>query len=181
MKRLLIGMVALAALALPQVAHAKTGVVSFEDVLAKTKTGKAITKKITAYFKRKQALINRKKKALQADEKALMKAFKQLQASETILKPSVFKARKNKLEQRYRQLVMKGQRLMAKVNGWNQQLQERRYKLLQPLRQVFLTTVTSLAKAKGLSIVIERTAVYYHKAAIDITNAVIARINAVTK
>ena len=181
MKRLLIGSVALAALAFPQLAHAKTGVVSFEDVLAQTKTGKAITKKITAYFKRKQGLINRKKKALQAAEAALMKAFKQLQASETILKPSVFKARKNKLEQRYRKLVMKGQRLMQKVNGWNQQLQERRYKLLQPLRQVFLTTVTALAKARGLSIVIERSAVYYHKPAIDLTSAVVAKINAVTR
>ncbi len=181
MKRLLTVIVSLAAMALPQVAHAKTGVVSFEDVLAKTKTGKRITKKITSYFKRKQGLINRKKKALQREEQRLMKAFKQLQASETILKPSVFKARKSKLEQRYRKLVLKGQRLMQKVNGWNQQLQKRRFKLLQPLRSLFMSTVTAIAKAKGLSIVIERSAVYYHKASIDITNAVIAKINAVAK
>lgn len=181
MKRLLIGFAALIVFALPQTAQAKTGVVSFEDVLAKTKTGKRITKKITSYFKRKQGLINRKKKALQRDEKRLMKAFKQLQASETILKPSVFKARKNKLEARYRKLVMKGQRLMQKVQGWNQQLQKRRYKLLQPLRTLFMTTVTTLAKAKGLHIVIERSAVYYHKPAIDITNGVVAKINAVAK
>ena len=181
MKRLLIGIVALTVVAVPQLAHAKTGVVSFEGVLAKTSTGKRITKKITSYFKRKQVLINRKKKGLQRDEKRLMKAFKQLQASETILKPSVFKSRKAKLEQRYRKLVLKGQRLMQKVNGWNQDLQKRRFKLLQPLRSLFMTTVTTLAKAKGLDIVIERSAVYYHKSTIDITNAVIAKINAVAK
>jgi Skp family chaperone for outer membrane proteins len=173
--------VALAVLALPQLAHAKTGVVSFEDVLAKTTTGKRITKKITSYFKRKQVVINRKKKSLQQEEQRLMKAFKLLQASETILKPSVFRARKNKLEQRYRKLVLKGQRLMQKVTGWNQQLQKKRYKLLQPLRSLFMTTVTNLAKARGLHIVIERSAVYYHRPAIDITNAVIVKINAVAK
>jgi len=168
-------------LAVPTVAFAKIGVVSFEGVLEKTSSGKRITKKITGYFKRKQVLINRKKAALQNDEKLLMTAFKQLQASETILKPSVFAARKNKLEQRYRKLVLKGQRLMAKVNGWNQDLQKRRYTLLQPLRSLFMSTVTTLAKAKGLSIVIERSAVYYHKPSIDITDAVIAKINAAAK
>ncbi len=181
MKRLLVGIVAFTVLAVPQLAHAKIGVVSFEQVLAKTSSGKRITKKITAYFKRKQVLINRKKKALQRDEKRLMKAFKQLQASETILKPSVFKARKNKLEQRYRKLVLKGQRLMQKVNGWNQDLQKRRYKELQPLRSLFMTTVNAVAKAKGLHIVIERSAVYFHRPSIDITNAVVAKINAAAK
>lgn len=181
MKRLLIAIVGLAVLAVPQLANAKTGVVSFEGVLAKTTSGKRITKKITSYFKRKQVQINRKKKGLQGAEQSLMKAFKQLQASETILKPSVFKARKQKLEQRYRKLVLKGQRLMAKVNGWNQALQKKRYKLLQPLRSLFMSTVTALAKAKGLHIVIERSAVYYHRPSIDITNAVIAKINAAAK
>lgn len=181
MNRLLPGLTALLLLALPQVAHAKVGVVSFEEVLAKTRSGQKISKTIAGYFQRKQGSIDRKKSALQKEEKSLVKAFQQLQASETILKPSVFKARKQKLEERYRKLVLKGQRLMQKVNSWNQELQQKRYKLLQPLRQVFLTTVNKVAAARGFALVIERSAVYYHQTAIDITNVVIGKINAVTK
>ncbi len=168
-------------LALPAAAFAKVGVVSFEEVLAKTRQGKKISKTITSYFKRKQASINRKKKALQKEEKHIVKAFKQLEASKTILRGSVYKARKAKLEARYRKLLLRGQRLMQKVNKDNSKLQKRRYKLLQPLRQIFLTAVEALAKSKGLTVVIERSAVYYHKSAVDLTPAVISRVDASTK
>ncbi len=181
MQKLLVTCLTLAFFAAPSVASAKVGVVSFEEVLAKTRQGKKISKTITAYFKRKQASINRKKKALQKEEKNIVKAFKQLEASKTILRDSVYKARKTKLEARYRKLMLRGQRLMRKVNEDNSTLQKRRYKLLQPLRQIFLGTVKAIAKAKGLTVVIERSAVYYHKNAVDVTAAVISRIDASTK
>lgn len=179
-KLFMVGLTA-ALLATPTVAFAKVGVVSFEEVLAKTRQGKKISKTITGYFKRKQASIDRKKKALQKEEKNIVKAFKQLEASKTILRNSVYKARKVKLEARYRKLMLRGQRLMRKVNEDNSKLQKRRYKLLQPLRQIFLSTVKAIAKAKGLAVVIERSAVYFHKDAVDVTDSVIAKINASTK
>lgn len=163
------------------VAHAKLGVVSFEEVLAKTRQGKAISKSITVFFKRKQASIDRKKKALQRAEQNIVKAFKQLESSKTILRPSVYKARKAKLEARYRKLLLRGQQLMQSVSADNAKLQKKRMKLLQPLRQIFLSTVQAVAKAKGLAVVIERSAVYYHRPAVDITATVVAKIDAATK
>ena len=181
MKRLLIASFAVTLFVLPQTADAKVGVVSFEEVLSKTRSGIKISKTISSYFKRKQISINRRKKALQSEEKNMITAFKQLEASKTILKASIYKARKSQLEQRYRKLLLKGQRLMQKVTTENEELQKRRYKLLQPLRTTFLSTTQAVAKARGYDLVIERSAVYFHKGAIDITSIVIGKINAVTK
>ncbi len=181
MRRLLFVLSAACLLAVPTIAKAKVGVVSFEEVLSKTRQGKKISKDITRYFQRKQASINRKKAALQKAEQNIVKAFKQLEASKTILRGSVYKARKSKLEARYRKLLLRGQRLMQKVSEDNTRLQKKRFKLLQPLRQIFLATVKAIAKAKGLTVVIERSAVYYHKEVVDITAAVVSKIDAATK
>lgn len=180
MRPFLLGIIALS-VALPGVARAKVGVVSFEDVLAKTRQGKKISKNIAAYFKRKQNSIDRRKRSLQNEEKQLVKAFKALEASKTILKGSVYKARKAKLEARYRKLLSRGQRLIQKVQEENNELQKKRYNLLQPLRTTFLSTVTTVAKQRGFDMVIERSAVYYHKGTTDITDTVVTRINAITK
>ena len=180
MRRILLGIFALT-VAAPGAAQAKVGVVSFEEILSKTRQGKKISKTIAAYFKRKQNSIDRRKRSLQREEKRLVKAFKALEASKTILKASVYKARKAKLEARYRKLLSRGQRLIQKVQTENAELQKKRYKLLQPLRTTFLTTVKTIAKQRGYDMVIERSAVYYHKSTTDITSVVVTRINAVTK
>lgn len=181
MRRFLFLSLVLAGLGLPQLAHAKVGVVSFEDVLSKTRQGKKISKEIEGFFKRKQASIDRKKSNLQKEEQDIVKAFKQLEASKTILKPSVYKARKTALEAKYRKLLLQGQTLMQKVSEDNAKLQQKRFALLQPLRTIFLSTVEAVAKAQGFDMVIERSAVYYHKGMIDITPAVVQRIDATTK
>lgn len=168
-------------LGLPQPAQAKVGVVSFEDVLAKTRQGQKISKEIESFFKRKQASIDRKKANLQQEEKNIVTSFKQLEASKTILKEAVYKARKAALEETYRKLLLQGQTLMQQVNEENAKLQQKRITLLQPLRTVFLSTVDAVAKAKGFDLVIERSAVYFHKGLIDVTSDVVQRIDASTK
>lgn len=172
---------ALAGLTFPSLAEAKVGVVSFEDVLAKTRQGQKISKEIEAFFKRKQASIDRKKANLQQEEKNIVTAFKQLEASKTILKEAVYKQRKAALEENYRKLLMQGQTLMQEVNEENGKLQQKRIKALQPLRTVFLTMIEAVAKAKGFDLVIERSAVYFHKGLIDVTADVVQRIDASTK
>jgi outer membrane protein len=181
MKKWFLVPLALMLVLLPGVAFGKVGVVSFEDVLEKTRAGKKISGEIAAYFKNKQASIDRRKAALQNDEKALVTAFKQLESSKTILKDSVYKARKNALEEKYRKLMMQGQTLMQEVNNDNNELQKKRYTLLQPLRTTFLTAVTAIAQQKGFDIVIEKSAVYYAKPVTDITDAVVTKVNAETK
>ncbi|MDY0000785.1 MAG: OmpH family outer membrane protein [Polyangia bacterium] len=171
----------LVGLALPGLAEAKVGVVSFEDVLSKTRQGVKIGKEIEAFFKRKQASIDRKKANLQQEEKNIVTAFKQLEASKTILKEAVFKQRKAALEENYRKLLLQGQTLMQQVNEENNKLQQKRVALLQPLRTVFLSTVEAVAKAKGFDLIIERSAVYFHKGLIDVTGDVVQRIDASTK
>jgi Skp family chaperone for outer membrane proteins len=171
MKKWLLAPVALVLFLLPQVALGKVGVVSFEDVLEKTRAGKKISGEIAGYFKA----------ALQNDEKVLVEAFKQLESSKTILKDSVYRARKNALEERYRKLLTKGQALMQEVNNDNNELQKKRYTLLQPLRTTFLAAVSAIALQKGFDIVIEKSAVYYAKGMTDITDAVVTKVDSETK
>jgi outer membrane protein len=168
-------------LVLPAVASAKVGVVSFEDVLEKTRSGKKISAEIAAYFKGKQGSIDKRKTALQNEEKEMVEAFKQLESSKTILKEAVYRARKNALEEKYRKLLLKGQQLMQEVNNENSQLQQKRLALLQPLRNTFLSAVSAIAQQKGFDIVIEKSAVYYSKGITDVTDAVIAKIDSETK
>jgi outer membrane protein len=181
MKRFVFGWVFVMVLALPQLAWGKVGVVSFEDVLEKTRQGKKISAEIAAYFKGKQGSIDKRKESLQNEEKQMVEAFKQLEASKTILKDSIYRSRKAALEEKYRKLLLKGQQLMQEVNTENESLQKRRYTLLQPLRTTFISAVNAIAQKQGLDIVIERTAVYYHKSALDITPAVITKIDSETK
>ena len=152
-------------------------VVDSEKVHRKSREGRKVLGQIDRIKKRKQRTIDRKKKGLKREYDAIMRDAKNLAASKKLLKPSVYKTRQEKLQQRYMKWGGKMQQWQYYAMQEQQKLSSQAAKLLGVFRTKLQAKIEALAQLKGFKLVIDKSAVWYAKNTIDITQQVIKLVD----
>jgi outer membrane protein len=144
-------------------ANMKLGVIDLEKTLYETPAGKRASEAFDKTRKTKQAELDRKQKELQ-------KAAAELDKQAAILKPDVLAQKKGELEKKFvelQQVYMKLERDLA----------SERTKLVQDLLKKAGPIIEEIAKAEGIHIILDQSAVLYGDPAVDLT----AKLNAKMK
>lgn len=152
-------------------------VVDSEKVHRQSRKGKAVLKKIDRIKKRKQRTIDRKKARLKKKYDSIMKSAKTLANSKDLLKPSVYKQRQEKLQRRYMKWGGQMQQWQQYAMKEQQKLSARAQRVLGVFRTKLQAKIETLAQLKGYKLVVDKSAVWYAKDTIDITDAVIKLID----
>jgi outer membrane protein len=138
----------------------RIGVVDLQRTLKETNAGKSAKRKLEADKKQKQKALDLKQKALQ--EKAA-----NLSKQQAVLKPAVLRKRQMELQKEYAELEQTFLKLQ-------QELAAMEAKLVQDIFRKASPVIQKIAKAKNLTMVIEKNegAVLFAIPAIDITDQV---------
>jgi Skp family chaperone for outer membrane proteins len=164
--------------ALPGLVRARTiVVVDSEKVHRKSREGRRVLKQIDKIKKKKQKVVDRKKRALKKEYDAIMKAAKVLANSRKMMKPRAYKAKQEKLQQRYMRWGGKMQQWQQYALQQQQQLNRRASGLLAVFRTKLQAKIETLAQLRRYKLVVDKSAVWYAKKTIDITDAVIRVMN----
>lgn len=140
----------------------KVGVVDLDSTLYKTAAGKRATKAFEKARKKKQTEFDTKRQELE-------RYAAELEKQRSVLKPQVLKQRMSELERKYVEV----QELMAKLE---RDLANERTKLIQEILKQAGPIIKDLASKKGLTMVLDRSAVIWVDDTLDITAQVNARM-----
>lgn len=163
---------------LPGLVRAQTiVVVDSEKVHRKSREGKRVLKQIDKIKKKKQRVVDRKRVALKKEYNAIMKAAKVLANSRKMMKPKAYKTKQEKLQQRYMRWGGKMQQWQQYAVQQQQQLSRRASGLLAVFRTKLQAKIETLAQLRRYKLVVDKSAVWYVKKSIDITEAVIRIMN----
>jgi outer membrane protein len=141
----------------------KVGVIDLERTLYETPAGKKASESFEKTRKTKQDELDKQQKDLQ-------KAAADLDKQATVLKPEVLKTKRDELEKKFvavQQLYMKLEKDLA----------GERTKLIQDLLKKASPIVQDIAKAEGVQIIVDQSAVVWADPATDLT----AKLNAKMK
>lgn len=141
-------------------ATVKIGVVDLEQTLYETPVGKRASEAFDKTRKAKQAELDKKQKDLQ-------KAAAELDKQAAVLKPDVLAQKKGVLEKQFVELQQTYVKLERDLAG-------ERTKLVQDVLTKAQPIIEQLAAAEGVTIVLDRSAVLWHDASVDLT----AKLNA---
>ncbi|NJM91083.1 MAG: OmpH family outer membrane protein [Myxococcales bacterium] len=141
---------------------AKVGVIDIERTLYETPAGKRANEQFEKTRKDKQAELDRRQQELKKLDADLGK-----QAS--VLKPEVLKERRADLEKKFVDL----QQVYVKLE---RDLAGERTKLVQELLKKANPIVQEIAKAEGVTLIIDQNAVVWADAAVDLTAKLNARM-----
>ncbi len=133
----------------------KIAIVDLEKTLYDTPAGKRASEAFDKTRKAKQAELDKKQKALQ-------KAAAELDKQAAVLKPDVLAQKKAELEKQFVEL----QQVYVKLE---RSLAEERTKLVQDLLKKASPYIEEIAKAEGVDIVVDASAVVWANPAVDIT------------
>lgn len=140
----------------------KVGVVDLDVTLYKTAAGKRATKSFEQAREKKQAEFDSKRQELE-------RYAAELEKQRSILKPEVLKQRMAELERKYVEV----QELMVKLE---RDLANERAKVVQEVLKQAGPIIKELARKKGLTVVLDRSAVIWVDEAHDLTAQVNARM-----
>ncbi len=138
----------------------KIGVIDLDNTLSTTPAGKRANAQFEKTRKAKQAELDK-----QQDE--LKRSAADLDKQKAVLKPEAYAAKRDELEKRFMALQGTLQKLEKDLAGERQTLMAKLLKQAQPL-------VDKLAKAEGVTIIVDRTSVVWADPAADLT----AKLNA---
>ena len=141
----------------------KIAVVDLERTLYETPAGKRADEKFEKARKKKQDELDKKQKELQ-------KYAAELDKQATVLKPDVLKEKKGELEKKFVEL----QQLYVKLE---KDLASERTKLIEGLLEQAGPLIEELAKAEGVDLIVDKSAVVWASKTIDLT----AKLNAKMK
>ena len=144
-------------------ANVKVGVIDLERTLYETPAGKKASDAFDKTRKSKQDELDKKQKDRQ-------KAAADLDKQATVLKPDVLKTKRDELEKKFvdvQQLYVKLERDLA----------TERTKLIQDLLKKASPIVQDIAKAEGVHIIVDQSAVVWADPSVDLT----AKLNAKMK
>ena len=142
---------------------AKVGVIDLEKTLYETPAGKRASEAFDKTRKAKQAELDKKQKDLQ-------KAASELDKQARILKPDVLAQKKGELEKKFVELQQTYMKLERDLAG-------ERTKLIQDLLKKAGPIIESIAKAEGVTLILDQSAVLWGDPAVDLT----AKLNAKMK
>jgi outer membrane protein len=140
----------------------KVAVIDLERTLYQTPAGKRADEKFDKARKNKQAELDKKQKDLQ-------KQAAELDKQATVLKPEVAREKKAELEKRFVEL----QQLYVKLE---KDLAGERTKLIQELLKQATPHVEALAKAEGVDLIVDASAVVWASKTIDLTDKLNAKM-----
>jgi outer membrane protein len=144
-------------------ATVKVGVIDLERTLYETPAGKKASEAFDKTRKSKQDELDKKQKDLQ-------KAAADLDKQAAVLKPDVLAQKKGELEKKFVEV----QQLYVKLE---KDLAGERTKLIQDLLKKASPIVQDIAKAEGVHIIVDQSAVVWADPAVDLT----AKLNAKMK
>jgi outer membrane protein len=133
----------------------KIGLINLDDTLQTTPAGKRANEAFEKTRKAKQAELDKQ----QTD---LKRAETDLEKQKAVLKPEVFDAKRGELQKKFVDLQETYMKLEKDLAG-------ERAKLVQDLLKQAGPKIEAIAKAEGLSIIVDREAVLWADPAIDLT------------
>jgi outer membrane protein len=136
-------------------ANPKIGLIDIDNTLTTTPAGKRANDEFEKTRKAKQAELDKHK-----DE--LKRAEADLEKQKAVLKPDVFQAK-------YEDLQKQAVALQETYMKLERELAESRTKLIQDLLKQASPKIEAIAKAEGVSLIVDREAVVWADPAIDLT------------
>jgi outer membrane protein len=136
-------------------ANPKIGIINIEDTLSNTPAGKRANEAFEKTRKTKQGLLDKQQEDLKKADADLVK-------QKTILKPEVFESKREELEKKFVDL----QQTYVKLE---RELAQDRTKLIQDLLKQAEPKIAALAKAEGVSLILDQSATVWADPAVDLT------------
>jgi len=136
-------------------ANPKIGIINIEATLSTTPAGKRANDAFEKTRKAKQGLLDKQ-------QEELKKADADLSKQRAVLKPEVFEAKRQDLEKRFVDL----QQTYVKLE---RELAQDRTKLIQDLLKQAEPKIAALAKAEGVSLIIDQSATVWADPSVDLT------------
>jgi len=133
----------------------KIGIIDIENTLSTTPAGKRANESFEKTRKSKQAELDKQ-------QQELKKAGADLEKQAAVLKPDVFKSKREELEKKFVSL----QQTYVKLE---RELAQDRTKLIQGLLKQAEPKIQALAKAEGVTLIIDQSATVWSDPAVDLT------------
>jgi outer membrane protein len=136
-------------------ANPKIGVINIEETLSSTPAGKRANEAFEKTRKSKQGMLDRQQEELKKADADLVK-------QKALLKPEMFEKRRQELEKKFIEL----QQTYVKLE---RELAQDRTKLIQGLLKQAEPKIIAIAKAEGLSLILDQSATVWADPAVDLT------------
>jgi outer membrane protein len=134
----------------------KIGIIDIENTLSTTPAGKRANEAFEKTRKAKQAELDKQ-------QQDLKKAGADLEKQATVLKPDVLKQKRDELEKKFVTL----QQTYVKLE---RELAQNRTKLIQDLLKQAEPKIEKLAKAEGVTIILDQSATVWAEPAVNLTD-----------
>ena len=136
-------------------ANPKIGIINIEDTLSSTPAGKRANEAFEKTRKAKQGMLDKQ-------QGELKKADEDLKKQQAVLKPEVFDAKRQDLEKKFVEL----QQTYVKLE---RELAQDRTKLIQDLLKQAEPKIAAIAKAEGVSLILDQSATVWADPSVDLT------------
>jgi outer membrane protein len=136
-------------------ANPKIGVINIEETLSSTPAGKRANEAFEKTRKSKQGMLDKQQEELKKADADLVK-------QKALLKPEMFEKRRQELEKKFIEL----QQTYVKLE---RELAQDRTKLIQGLLKQAEPKIIAIAKAEGLSLILDQSATVWADPAVDLT------------
>jgi outer membrane protein len=143
-------------------ANPKIGIIDIENTLSQTPAGKRANDQFEKTRKAKQSELDKQ-------QNELKKAGADLDKQAAVLKPELYKAKREELEKKFVTL----QQTYVKLE---RELAQDRTKLIQDLLKQAEPRIAKIAKAEGVSVILDMNATVWHDAALDLTKTLNAEM-----
>jgi Skp family chaperone for outer membrane proteins len=136
-------------------ANPKIGIINIEDTMSTTPAGKRVGQALEKSIKAKQGLLDKQQGELKKADADLLK-------QKAVLKPEVFEGKRQELEKRFVDL----QQTYVKLE---RELTQDRAKMMQDLLKQAEPKIIAIAKAEGVSLILDSSIVIWADPALDLT------------
>jgi Skp family chaperone for outer membrane proteins len=136
-------------------ANPRIGVINIEETLSSTPAGKRANEAFEKTRKSKQGMLDKQQEELKKADADLVK-------QKALLKPEMFEKRRQELEKKFIEL----QQTYVKLE---RELAQDRTKLIQGLLKQAEPKIIAIAKAEGLSLILDQSATVWADPAVDLT------------
>jgi Skp family chaperone for outer membrane proteins len=136
-------------------ANPKIGIIDIEDTLSNTAAGKRASEAFQKTIKTKQAVLDKQ-------QEELTKAGADLEKQKAVLKPEVFEGKRKEIEKKFVEL----QQTYVKLE---RELAADRKKLIDDLLEQAKPKIAAIAKAEGISVILDQSAAIWSDPTLDLT------------
>jgi outer membrane protein len=137
-------------------ANPKIGVINIEETLSTTPAGKRAGEQLAKTVKAKQTMLDKQ-------QEELKKADEDLKKQRAVLKPEVYESKRQELEKKFVDL----QTTYVKLE---RELAQDRTKMIQELMKQADPKIKAIAKAEGITVIIDSSVTMFVDPAVDLTD-----------